>query len=172
MATASGIWNHANTGTAPLSTHAAASSTSPTDSNAGITSNDFLTLLVSELKNQDPTAQTDPNAYVTQLVQVNSLQQLISINQTLNSSVGAAGQSVAGAGNLQRAGSSGAAHPSRQLAAASADSPNLTSALTPSPLNRGADGTLQTTAGNLGVPIANPAASRVAHALDGGSRLH
>lgn len=48
-----------------------------------ITSADFLTLLVSELKNQDPTQPTDPNAYITQLVGVNSLQQLISINQGL-----------------------------------------------------------------------------------------
>jgi flagellar basal-body rod modification protein FlgD len=46
-----------------------------------ITSSDFLTLLVSELKNQDPTQPTDPNAYITQLVGVNSLQQLIQINQ-------------------------------------------------------------------------------------------
>lgn len=46
-----------------------------------ITSDDFLTLLVSELKNQDPTQPTDPNQYITQLAQVNSLQQLISINQ-------------------------------------------------------------------------------------------
>jgi flagellar basal-body rod modification protein FlgD len=49
--------------------------------NGTITANDFLTLLVTELKNQDPTANTDPNAYVDQLVQVNSLQQLIQINQ-------------------------------------------------------------------------------------------
>ena len=48
-----------------------------------ITSSDFLTLLVSELKNQDPTQPTDPNAYITQLVGVNSLQQLISINSGL-----------------------------------------------------------------------------------------
>lgn len=48
-----------------------------------ITSNDFLTLLVSELKNQDPTQPTDPNAYIQQLVGVNSLQQLIQINQGL-----------------------------------------------------------------------------------------
>jgi flagellar basal-body rod modification protein FlgD len=47
-----------------------------------ITSSDFLTLLVSELQNQDPTQPADPNAYITQLVQVNSLQQLIQINQT------------------------------------------------------------------------------------------
>jgi len=48
-----------------------------------ITSNDFLTLLVSELKNQDPTQPTDPNADIQQLVGVNSLQQLIQINQGL-----------------------------------------------------------------------------------------
>ena len=57
----------------------ATSSGSPTS----IAANDFLTLLVTELKNQDPTATTDPNEYVNQLVQVNSLQQLISINETL-----------------------------------------------------------------------------------------
>ncbi|HLH33876.1 MAG TPA: flagellar hook capping FlgD N-terminal domain-containing protein [Alloacidobacterium sp.] len=50
---------------------------------ANITANDFLELLVAEMKNQDPTANTDPNAYIDQLVQVNSLQQLIQINQDL-----------------------------------------------------------------------------------------
>jgi flagellar basal-body rod modification protein FlgD len=54
-------------------------------SSSDITANDFLTLLVSELKNQDPTQPTDPNAYIQQLVGVNSLQQLIQINQGLNS---------------------------------------------------------------------------------------
>jgi flagellar basal-body rod modification protein FlgD len=75
---------------------ATAKDTSPTDGTtsdnntadattgaATITSSDFLTLLVSELKNQDPTQPTDPNAYIQQLVGVNSLQQLISINQDL-----------------------------------------------------------------------------------------
>ena len=51
-----------------------------------ITANDFLTLLVTELKNQDPTANTDPNAYVDQLVQVNSLQQLIQIDTNTTAS--------------------------------------------------------------------------------------
>ena len=55
------------------------------DSGATITGNDFLTLLVSEMKNQDPTQPTDPNAYIQQLVGVNSLQQLIQINQGLSS---------------------------------------------------------------------------------------
>src|SRR5580700_8976847 len=57
-------------------------SDSSTDS-ATISANDFLTLLVTEMQNQDPTADTDPNEYIDQLVQVNSLEQLIDINQTL-----------------------------------------------------------------------------------------
>ena len=62
-----------------------ASTTSTADPSSDITSNDFLTLLVTEMKNQDPTQPTDPNAYIQQLVGVNSLQQLISINQELGS---------------------------------------------------------------------------------------
>jgi len=65
-----------------VATTATAKSSSATATDPStITSSDFLTLLVSELQNQDPTAPTDPNAYITQLVGVNSLQQLISIDQ-------------------------------------------------------------------------------------------
>lgn len=76
---------------AQATAHAAAANGSSTNTSANaatgaadITSNDFLTLLVSELKNQDPTQPTDPNAYIQQLVGVNSLQQLIQINQGLS----------------------------------------------------------------------------------------
>jgi flagellar basal-body rod modification protein FlgD len=74
-------------------------------SNSTISSNDFLTLLVTEMKNQDPTSATDPNQYVNQLVSVNSLEQLIEINQTLSgamySGAGAAtGTTAAPSGNL------------------------------------------------------------------------
>lgn len=65
--------------TAPASGSSAGSGATDT---SDITSSDFLTLLVSELQNQDPTQPADPNAYITQLVQVNSLQQLIQMNQT------------------------------------------------------------------------------------------
>lgn len=71
---------------APKDAKAAAGTAAGTTSStpAGtITSSDFMTLLVTELKNQDPTQPTDPNAYIQQLVGVNSLQQLISINQDL-----------------------------------------------------------------------------------------
>lgn len=64
---------------------ATGSSNSAASSSSDITANDFLTLLVSELKNQDPTQPTDPNQYISQLVGVNSLQQLISINKGLTS---------------------------------------------------------------------------------------
>jgi flagellar basal-body rod modification protein FlgD len=71
------------TGTAkPMA--AATTAGAATDS-ADITSSDFLTLLVSELQNQDPTQPADPNAYISQLVGVNSLQQLIQINSGLTS---------------------------------------------------------------------------------------
>jgi len=61
------------------------SSSSTADSSSTITANDFLTLLVAEMKNQDPTQPTDPNAYISQMVDVNSLQQLIGINQGITS---------------------------------------------------------------------------------------
>jgi flagellar basal-body rod modification protein FlgD len=71
------------TGTAkPMAT---ASTAGAAADSSDITSSDFLTLLVSELQNQDPTQPADPNAYISQLVGVNSLQQLIQINSGLTS---------------------------------------------------------------------------------------
>lgn len=49
------------------------SSDDTSSGSATISANDFLTLLVTEMQNQDPTADTDPNEYINQLVQVNSL---------------------------------------------------------------------------------------------------
>jgi flagellar basal-body rod modification protein FlgD len=47
----------------------------------------FLTLLTTELKTQDPTAPEDPTTMVDQLVQFNSLNQLISINGNMGTLV-------------------------------------------------------------------------------------
>jgi flagellar basal-body rod modification protein FlgD len=44
----------------------------------------FMTLLVAQLKNQDPLAPQDGAAFVAQLAQFNSLDQLIGIKQTLD----------------------------------------------------------------------------------------
>jgi flagellar basal-body rod modification protein FlgD len=80
----------ASTATAKASSSSdSSSSSSTTGSTSTITSDDFLTLLVSELKNQDPTQPTDPTTYIQQLVGVNSLQQLIQINQGLTNLEGA-----------------------------------------------------------------------------------
>lgn len=62
---------------------AAQGTTTPVATGTAITSNDFMKLLVTEMKNQDPTQPTDPNAYIQQLVGVNSLQQLIAISKEL-----------------------------------------------------------------------------------------
>ncbi len=70
----------------PASTGKTGSATSSTSiDSTTVTANDFLTLLVAEMKNQDPTQPTDPNAYISQMVSVNSLQQLIGINQGVSS---------------------------------------------------------------------------------------
>lgn len=116
-------------------------------SSATISANDFLTLLVTEMQNQDPTAQTDPNEYVNQLVQVNSLEQLISINQTLS---GALGTPSSGTSKDAVAGKA-AALPSLPAAAA-------------------APAAAARVSGNLSVPATSPAAERVGHALDGSRR--
>lgn len=126
---------------AASSSGSAAAPATPTS--AAITSNDFLTLLVTELKHQDPTQQTDPNQYINQLVQINSLQQLIEINQNLkpapSSGVNthAASQAVASPAGIQARAQS-RAQPGSQ--------PRVVS-------------------GNLGTPHDGSPAAAVAHAL-------
>ncbi len=72
------------------------SSSSTSNSSLGTTASSlqdtFLNLLVTELQNQDPTAPVDPTEMVGQMVSLNQLDQLISINQTLdNMSSGTSG---------------------------------------------------------------------------------
>src|SRR5579872_17960 len=87
MAASSVIWHGA--GPSPLTNTSATATTTPSSAgSATISANDFLSLLVTEMQNQDPTATTDPNEYINQLVNVNSLEQLIDINQTLTSAYG------------------------------------------------------------------------------------
>jgi flagellar basal-body rod modification protein FlgD len=61
-----------------------------TDASANqLTADSFLTLLVAQLKSQDPTAPTDPTQFIGQLVDFNSLEQLIEIRQTLQGAAAA-----------------------------------------------------------------------------------
>jgi flagellar basal-body rod modification protein FlgD len=55
----------------------------------------FINLLVTELQSQDPTSPMDPTTMVGQMFQMNQLQQLIDINQTLSTALGGASPSNA-----------------------------------------------------------------------------
>ncbi len=70
--------------TTPTAQSAASSSANTTNDAQSM----FLKLLTTELKTQDPTAPQDPTQMVDQLVQFNSLNELISINNSMNTLVG------------------------------------------------------------------------------------
>ncbi|HUK54694.1 MAG TPA: flagellar hook capping FlgD N-terminal domain-containing protein [Candidatus Binatia bacterium] len=71
--------------TAP--TNSASSSSSGTPSNE-LTGNSFITLLTAQLQAQDPFDPMDPTTFLNELVQFNSLQQLININTLLAQALG------------------------------------------------------------------------------------
>lgn len=74
-------------------------STSSGTSSGGLTADSFMTLLLTQLKGQDPMNPMDPTQFVSQLVQFNQLEQLIQINQTLQTgSSGSTGGSGSGSG--------------------------------------------------------------------------
>ncbi len=101
------IVNTAQSTTNKATAKATSSTSSSTSSSSALggssTSSTFLNLLVKELQNQDPTAPVDSTAMVGQMISLNSLDQLISINQTLStatsSSSTATGKSVAATGD-------------------------------------------------------------------------
>lgn len=167
MATlASGIFNHATAAAQSLTANNSLSGTTAQAGTSGtsasstsdttISANDFLTLLVTEMKNQDPTATTDPNEYINQLVNVNSLEQLIAINQTLSSALGSSGSSS----------SSSASATTQSSAAADPFASSTDSAAAPSSTSVPSS----VTHGNLSAPTnVMPAAQTVANALSGKS---
>ena len=59
--------------------------------------NDFLNLLMTQLKNQDPTSPLDTNQFTSQLVQFTSVEQQINTNTSLNTLI----QATQGANLLQ-----------------------------------------------------------------------
>jgi flagellar basal-body rod modification protein FlgD len=79
----SGSAANPSTGSAPPSDPLASEST-------------FLTLLVSQLQNQDPLNPTDSNQFVSQLTSYSQLEQLININKNTTPATGAATQTTTG----------------------------------------------------------------------------
>jgi flagellar basal-body rod modification protein FlgD len=166
--------------TGSSSTSGKSSSSSTTSASATITSNDFLTLLVTELKNQDPTSDTDPNEYVNQLCEVNSLEQLVSINSTLTSAFGSSTSSsgTTTGGTTAKSGASAQTTTSNSTTAqaqAAYHANSLASQSAASSANSGGSAVSSIAAklapGNLSVPNANPAALRVGQSLSGLNQL-
>ncbi|HEV2487810.1 MAG TPA: flagellar hook capping FlgD N-terminal domain-containing protein [Terracidiphilus sp.] len=194
--TIAGIFNHAMRATQAMTGTAATPMTGPTaeaagssknssssdSSSATISANDFLTLLVTEMKNQDPTANTDPNQYINQLVNVNSLEQLININQNLATALGYSNTGSASAGTGQTAGTTSAltdASPAGTSSQASAGTHKIDapaagqSAVSSTDMSNNLvafAAVARSAHGNLSVPDADPAAHSVAQALSGQSR--
>jgi flagellar basal-body rod modification protein FlgD len=174
MAAVAGILNHNETAAQALAAKTAtpmasgtSSTSSSSDNAATISANDFLTLLVTEMKNQDPTATTDPNQYINQLINVNSLEQLISINQTVtsvfsSSSDSTSTSSTAANGTAKSQAAEGADTQSQQTASSGS------AASLPSAIHAAA---AKLAPGNLGIPTANAAAQSVAQSLSGRTRV-
>lgn len=70
-----------NNASSPAAQSSGSSSTS-SSSGTGIDSM-FMQLLITQLQNQDPLSPMDPSTFVTQLVGVNTLDQVSQINQLL-----------------------------------------------------------------------------------------
>jgi flagellar basal-body rod modification protein FlgD len=94
-------------------TSGSSSSSGSTSGSNGLSSGNlestFLNLLVTELQNQDPTQPVATTEMVSQMVSLNSLDQLISINQTLSSLTGSPTAS-ASASSAQAAGTAAPAN--------------------------------------------------------------
>ena len=67
-----------------LNTSAQSTVTGSSTTNASSERNLFMTLLVAQLKNQDPLSPQDGTAFVAQLAQFNSLDQLVGIRQSID----------------------------------------------------------------------------------------
>ena len=67
-----------------LNTSAQSAVTGSSTTNASSERNLFMTLLVAQLKNQDPLSPQDGTAFVAQLAQFNSLDQLVGIRQSID----------------------------------------------------------------------------------------
>lgn len=75
----------ASASTAAATAAASASSSSPSGAaSVSTTLNTFLSLLTTQLKNQDPLNATDPNQFTQEIVQINTLEQQVAGNSTLS----------------------------------------------------------------------------------------
>jgi flagellar basal-body rod modification protein FlgD len=156
----------------PSSMAASSSSSTGSSSSSSSTSSSslqqtFLNLLVTELQNQDPTQPVDPTTMVGQMVSLNELDQLISINQTLQN-MSSTGSSSTGSGSSSsqssaatqvtsptQAGTTQASAKNAAATSATAAAANALPALGIYPGTTGNSG-LMNLYGSLGLPTVNP----------------
>jgi flagellar basal-body rod modification protein FlgD len=119
----------------PVTSSSSSSSSGSGTANSlnGVSANEgtFLTLLVAQLKNQDPLSPTDSTQFVGELAQFSSLEQLMTINQN----VGAMTNVVAPTSGASTTGSSSSAASGTGAADSSADSSASSAASIASQLN-------------------------------------
>jgi flagellar basal-body rod modification protein FlgD len=75
----------AATSSATSTSTSSSSSTSSTSATNSLSYNDFLTLLLAEMKNQDPTSPMDATQEVSQLATISEVGQAVQTNTTLSS---------------------------------------------------------------------------------------
>ena len=95
-------------------------------SNQSVSQNQFLQLLITELKNQDPTQPTDQTQTLSQLAQFSSLEQMTNLNQNMTQgntysqitqSAALIGKTVTTSGDSRRPACPASSAPSRSTAA-------------------------------------------------------
>jgi len=105
---------------------AASAATTVSGANTTLTESDFLTLLTTQLENQDPLNPQDPSDLAAELAQFSTASGVQSLNTTLGSSggvqaAGLIGKNVAVSGNTLVLGSSGSAPGAFNLSNAASD---------------------------------------------------
>jgi len=107
-------------------TSTSSSSTTTSGSNSTLTESDFLTLLTTQLENQDPLNPQSPSDMAAELAQFSTASGVQTLNTTVNSTssaqaAGLVGQNVAVSGNALILGSNGSAQGAFNLSAAAKD---------------------------------------------------
>jgi flagellar basal-body rod modification protein FlgD len=108
------------------STSSTSNSAATSGSNTTLTESDFLTLLTTQLQNQDPLNPQDPSDMAAELAQFSTASGVATLNTTMGASSGVqaanlVGQNVAVAGNALILGSNGSAQGAFNLSGAAKD---------------------------------------------------
>jgi len=83
--TGTGTTGTGSTGSAGNAGNTGSTGSTAPNSSTSLGGTDFLTLMLAQLKNQDPTSPVDSNTFLTQLAQLSEVQGITSLNTSFNS---------------------------------------------------------------------------------------